>query len=177
MELRRFLFGLGIPEVGEAVARDLAAHFRSFEAIRDADQEKLEAVEGIGPKMSEVIHGFLREEKNARAIDAVLGKGMDLLPPPSSEGGGASLAGKKFVFTGGMNRSTRPEAKKLVEEAGGRAVSSVSSETDYVVAGEDAGSKLTRAQELGFQILTEEEFLKLLADGGSEVDGGEGAEG
>jgi len=169
VELRRFLFGLGITEVGEAVARDLALRFGNFEAIREADRETLETVEGIGPRMSELIHGFLHEEENARAIDAVLGKGMELIPPTG--GSGTSLGGKKFVFTGSMETLTRPEAKKLVEGAGGRAVSSVSSETDFVVAGEKAGSKLTRAQELGVEILTEEGFLKLLADMGVELSG------
>ncbi len=177
VELRRFLYGLGIPEVGEAVARDLAVHFGELERVRSADREQLEAVEGIGPKMSEVIYGFLHEQKNARAIDEVLGKGLVLLSPSPSGGRGESLAGKKFVFTGGMDGMSRPEAKKLVEAAGGRVVSSVSSGTDYVVAGENAGSKLTRAQELGVEILTEEGFLSLLADTRDESEGGEGDEG
>lgn len=159
VELRRFLHGLGIPEVGEAVARDLAADFQTLEAIRGADREALEAVDGIGPKMSEVIHGFLHQEENARAIDAVLAHGMDLVSP---EKGTASLEGKKFVFTGGLTALTRSQAKKYVEGAGGRAVSSVSSETDYVVAGEAAGSKLAKAQELGLNILTEDGFIGLL---------------
>lgn len=175
VELRRFLFGLGIPEVGEAVARNLARHFGRLEAIREADRETLETVEGIGPKMSWLIHGFLHEEENARCIDAVLDKGMELIPPIWSSG--PSLGGKKFVFTGSLETLTRSEAKKLVEEAGGRAVSSVSSETDFVVAGEDAGSKLTRAQELGVAILTEEGFLRLLSDLGVENPRGNGVEG
>ena len=167
VELRRFLFGLGIPEVGEAVARELALHFGSLDAIREAEREALEAVDGIGPIMSEVIHTFLREEQNADAIDAVLAKGMELVAPfPAA---GTSLSGKKFVFTGGMERLSRPEAKKLVEGAGGRVVSSVSAGTDYVVAGADAGSKLTRAQELGVTILDEAQFRELLTEAGIEV--------
>jgi len=173
VELRRFLFGLGIPEVGEAGARDLSAHFGGLDAIRTSDRETLEEVEGIGPRMSELIHGFFREEKNSRAIDGLLERGMKLIVP--STGSGTSLSGKKFVFTGGMETLSRPEAKKLVEEAGGRAVSSVSSETDYVVAGEAAGSKLREAQELGLEILTEEGFLRLLAESEVEGPGGEGA--
>ena len=175
VELRRFLFGLGIPEVGEAVARDLAMHFGSFEAIRSADRETLEAVEGIGPRMSELIHGFLHEEKNTHAIDAVLGKGMVLIPP--TVGLGPSFGGKKFVFTGSLETLSRAEAKKLVEEAGGRFVSSVSSETDFVIAGENAGSKLTRAQELGVTILTEEGFRRLLAEVVGDGQGRSGVEG
>jgi len=172
VELRRFLFGLGIPEVGEAVARDLALHFGDLESVRKANREELEAVDGIGPKMSEVIHGFLNEEKNTRAIDAVLGKGMELLSPAVPGGSGSSFDGKKFVFTGGMKTLSRPEAKKLVEGAGGRTVSSVSASTDFVVAGEKAGSKLAKAQQLGLEILSEEEFLALLTELGMEVPGG-----
>jgi len=174
VELRRFLFGLGIPEVGEAVARDLAAHFGGLDAIRTSQREGLEEVEGIGPRMSELIHGFLNEEKNSRAIDALLARGMELVAP--SIGSGAPFNGKKFVFTGGMETLSRPEAKKLVEGAGGRAVSSVSAETDYVVAGEAAGSKLRKAQELGLEILTEEEFMRLLAEAGVVGPSGEGAQ-
>jgi DNA ligase (NAD+) len=159
VELRRFLHGLGIPEVGEAVARDLAAHFWTLEAIRAAPGEALEAVVGIGPKMSEVIHGFLHQEENTRAIDAILAHGMDLISPSE---GATSLEGKKFVFTGVLDTLTRSQAKRYVEEAGGRAVSSVSSETDYVVAGEAAGSKLVKAQELGLSILSEADFIELL---------------
>jgi DNA ligase (NAD+) len=167
VELRRFLFGLGIPEVGETVARELARYFRSLEAIRSADREALEAVDGIGPKMSELIHDFLREEENAQAVDTVLSKGMELIPPPQAMA--TALGGKRFVFTGGMDGITRLQAKKLVEGAGARAVSSVSKETDFVVAGSDAGSKLAKARELGVKVLSEEEFLELLVQAGVEV--------
>jgi DNA ligase (NAD+) len=168
VELRRFLFGLGIPEVGEAVASDLAQHFRSLEAIREADRDALEAVDGIGPRMSELIVGFLGEDRNARAIDAVMARGMELLVP--EEVGDAPLEGKKFVFTGTLERLTRSQAKKVVEGAGGKAVSSVSGETDYVVAGPGAGSKLDKAQDLGVTVWTEEEFLAFLREAGVDVE-------
>jgi DNA ligase (NAD+) len=164
VELRRFLFGLGIPEVGETVARDLARYFRSVEDVRSAEQDELEAIEGIGPKVSELIYTFFREEPNIRAVDALLSKGMELVPP--EEVLGTALGGKRFVFTGGMDVLTRPQAKKLVEEAGARSVSSVSKGTDFVVAGSDAGSKLVKAQELGVKVLSEDDFLKLLAEAG-----------
>ena len=167
VELHRFLFGLGIPEVGQAVARDLARHFRSLEALRDADREALEEVEGIGPRMSEVIHGFFREEQNREAMDSLLAGGMELTVPEESAGG--ALEGKKFVFTGGLDRLTRSQARELVVSGGGRAVSSVSSETDYLVEGSDPGSKAQRARELGVTILREEEFLDLLRGAGVEV--------
>ncbi|MGW8264858.1 MAG: NAD-dependent DNA ligase LigA [Longimicrobiales bacterium] len=171
VELHRFLFGLGIPEVGQAVARDLALHFGNLDDIRRADREVLEAVNGIGPKMSESIFSFLREEKNAQAIDAVLDRGVDLISPEAPAESG--LREKKFVFTGGLERLTRSQAKMLVEAAGARAVSSVSTETDFVVAGSDSGSKLTRALELGLRVLDEGEFLSLLAEAGVELPGGE----
>lgn len=166
IRLRRFLYGLGIPEVGQAVARDLARHFGSLEEIRQASPEELEKVDGIGPKMSEVIHTFLRDQRNGTAIDALLGRGVQL----DSEGVVAegALSGKKFVFTGGLERMSRNDAKKLVERLGGRAVSSVSSETDFVVAGSEAGSKLDRALELGVKVLSEEEFFTLLSKAGLE---------
>ena len=172
VELHRFLFGLGIPEVGQAVARDLALHFREMDAIRLADRDALEAVDGIGPKMSELIFDFLREERNARAIDAVLGQGMDLIPPETPADTG--LQGKKFVFTGGLEKLTRSQAKKLVEDAGARAASSVSAGTDYVVAGSESGSKLAKALELGVVVLDEEAFLGLLAAAGVALPGGDG---
>jgi DNA ligase (NAD+) len=169
VELRRFLFGLGIPEVGQAVARDLALNFRSLEKIRSASREELEAVNGIGDKMSEIIVDFLGDERNAQAIDAVLAAGMDLIPPEAP--GATPMGGKKFVFTGGLESLSRAEAKALVEGAGARAVSSVSAETDFVVAGTEAGSKLEKARGLGVQILTEEEFLTVLSEAGVEVSG------
>lgn len=167
VELRRFLFGLGIPEVGDAVSRDLALHFGSLEAIRSADREALEAVEGIGPKMSELIVDFLQEDQNASAIDAVLDQGLELVVP--RDAGATPLEGKKFVFTGSLERLSRSQAKKVVEGAGARAASSVSGETDFVVAGPGAGSKLERARELGIRTISEEEFLSLLAEAGVEV--------
>jgi DNA ligase (NAD+) len=167
VELRRFLIGLGIPEVGEAVARDLAMHFLTLEALRAADRESLETVEGIGPIMSEAIVGFFGKPENARAIDAILDKGIELLSPRT--GSENPLVGKKFVFTGGMDSLSRSEAKKLVEDGGGRSVSSVSAETDFVVAGEGAGSKLRRAEELGVAVLSESEFLQLLDESGIQA--------
>jgi DNA ligase (NAD+) len=164
-ELRRFLFGLGIPEVGVAVAADLARHFRSLEALRGADQEALEAVKGIGPIMSEQIMAFFADERNALAIDAVAAK-MEGLEVEAPAGEGGALEGKRFVFTGALEAMSRSRAKKLVEGLGARATSSVSGETDILVAGDAAGSKLTRARELGVEVLDEEGFLALLRDHG-----------
>ena len=166
-ELARFLHGLGIPEVGATVARDLAGHFRDLERLLAATPEELQEVPGIGPKMAEAIRGFLDEEDNRTAIRHVLDRGVRPVAPhaPSS----TPLAGKRFVFTGGLAGFTRSRAKELVEGAGGRVVGSVSKETDYVVVGEDPGSKHEKALELGVRVLDEADFRSLLGDAGVEV--------
>ncbi len=148
-ELRRFLYGLGIPEVGTAVARDLAEHFRSFEKIRDASEEELEEVEGIGPKMTEGIRAFFEESHNRHILDRLLDGRVTLIEPVAPAEGGRPLEGLTFVFTGGLERFSRSQAKELVEANGARATSSVSGDTDYVVVGEDPGSKLEEARERG----------------------------
>ena len=164
IDLSRFLHGLGVPEVGITVARALAAHFRSFERVRCSEPEELEAVPGIGPIMSGAIHAFFRERRNADAIDAILSKGFEFSLPPAPEGD--ALVGKKFVFTGGLESLSRSEAKKRVESFGGRVTSTVSKETDFVVAGADPGSKLDKATELGVPVLDERALLELLANPG-----------
>lgn len=166
-ELQRFLFGLGIPEVGVAVASDLARHFRTLDAIREAHPEALQEVRGIGPIMSQQIVDFFADERNAAAIDAVAAR-MDLLSveAPAEEGG--SLEGRRFVFTGALESMSRSRAKKLVEGLGARTTGSVSGETDVLVAGDAAGSKLARAQELGVDIMDEGAFLALLREHGVE---------
>ena len=160
IELHRFLYGLGIPEVGATVAWDLARHFLSFEGVQAATAEELEVVEGIGPIMSEQIRSFLDDERNRARIQAVLDRGMDLIPPEDT--GGQALAGQRFVFTGALEGFARSEAKRLIEGAGGRVVGSVSGETSYVVVGADPGSKLEKAKDLGVTVLTEPEFVALL---------------
>jgi DNA ligase (NAD+) len=166
-ELHRFLFGLGIPEVGVAVAKDLARHFGSFEAIRCAATEELESVHGVGPKMAERISGFFADPRNVAALDRLLAKVS--LEQATDAAGARTLAGLKLVFTGGLERISRSEAKQLVESLGARVVTSVSKETDYVVAGSDPGSKFDKAQSLGVTTLSEEEFFALLRSKGVEV--------
>ncbi len=162
-ELRRFLFGLGIPDVGVAVARDLALHFRSLDVLRAADEGELEAVRGIGPKMAERIVDFFAEPRTAGAIDRLVGKMSELFVADEGEERGP-LEGRTFVFTGTLESMTRSRAKRLVESAGARVTSAVSGETDVVVAGPGAGAKLGKAEELGVQVLDEEGFLELLAE-------------
>ncbi|MFQ5529313.1 MAG: NAD-dependent DNA ligase LigA [Gemmatimonadota bacterium] len=158
-ELRRLLYGLGIPEVGTAVARDLANHFRTIDAVRTADAPTLVQVPGVGDIMADRITGFFAEPHNRDNLDALLAHMTigEVAPPPSGE-----LSGRSFVFTGGLESLSRPEAKALVEARGARVSGSVSARTDYVVAGESAGSKLTKAEKLGLIVLSEEEFRRLL---------------
>jgi DNA ligase (NAD+) len=164
-ELRRFLFGLGIPEVGVTVARDLAAHFRTLGALQQAEPETLEAVHGIGPRMSEAITGFFLDPANAAAVEALAAK-MEALTVPEPEGAGGPLEGMTIVFTGTLASMSRGAAKKLVERAGARSPSSVSGETDLVVAGPGAGSKRARAEALGVDVVDEAGFLALLEEKG-----------
>ncbi len=166
VELHRFLYALGIPEVGAAVAKDLAVHFGSIAALRAASGETLEAVRGVGPKMAGQIAGFFADEQNAAIVDCLLRKVT--LEGPRSEAG-VTLAGLKIVFTGSLTRFSRREAKELVESLGARVVSSVSGETDYVVCGDDPGSKHDKARKLGVPVLTEGEFVDLLHGRGVEV--------
>ncbi|CAN5695176.1 hypothetical protein BH23GEM11_BH23GEM11_19250 [soil metagenome] len=164
-ELRRLLFGLGIPEVGATVARDLAGHFRTLDALRAADRETLEAVHGIGPRMSEAITGFFAEPLNAAAVDALTAK-LGALTVPDAVGAGGPLEGMTIVFTGTLETMSRGAAKKLVEQAGARSPSSVSGETDLVVAGPGAGSKRAKAEALGVEVLDEAAFLALMSERG-----------
>lgn len=155
-ELARFIYGLGIPEVGATVARVLATEFRDLAKLREATPERLEEVEGIGPIMSEKITAFFSDDTRAASLDAILSKDFDPIPPPARESG--KRDGESVVFTGRLKSLTRSEAKKRVENRGDRVVSSVSSATGYLVKGEKPGSKAAKAEKLGVTILDEEEF-------------------
>ncbi len=163
--LARFLYGLGIPEVGSTVAAALAAEFLTFDDLQGATVEQLEAVDGIGPIMSEQIRAFLDDERNRERIAAVIGHMNALVAPERA--GGDGLTGMRFVFTGGLERFSRSDAKRLIEENGGRVVGSVSSETTHVVVGENPGSKLQKGLDLGVVILSEEGFVELLRAAGA----------
>lgn len=165
-ELARFIYGLGIPEVGVTVARELAQHFESFEAFRAADAEGLQAVDGIGPKMADQISLFLGRPRVGELLDR-LAERVEPVPP---ERLGDAFKGLRFVLTGGLERLTRAEATELLESLGAKVTSSVSAQTDYLVAGESPGSKLEKAESLGVEMLDEEGFLELLARHGVEVE-------
>jgi len=160
-ELARLLYALGIPEVGATVARGLAEHFRTIDAVRAADAEALAEVEGVGPLMAGRIREFFEETHNAENLDRILDHlTIAEVAEPAADG---ALAGKTFVFTGGLATLSRPEAKERVEALGARATGSVSKKTDYVVAGDEPGSKLEKAEKLGVTVLDEQAFLELLA--------------
>lgn len=179
VDLDRFLYGLGIPEVGRTVARDLARHFGKLAGLRAASEEELQEVAGVGPRMAEQIRAFFLEAHNERVLDRLLAGRVELVesePAPRPVDGAVAddadggLAGKRFVLTGGLERLTREEAKELLEGLGAKVASSVSSKTDYVVAGTDPGSKLAKAEELGVTVLDESGFLELLQEAGAPLE-------
>jgi DNA ligase (NAD+) len=157
---RRFLYGLGIRHVGEATAKALAEAFPDVRQLYTADDDAITRVKDVGPTMAQVIYAFFQEPQNRAAIDELLAAGVTPAPPQVSNGG--PFSGKTVVLTGGMSGMSREQAKEEIERRGGKVAGSVSKKTDFVVAGEDAGSKLKKAQELGVRILDEQQFLKLL---------------
>jgi DNA ligase (NAD+) len=158
--LERFLFALGIRQVGEYVAKILAKKFGSIGKIEAASQEELTAIEGIGPIIAESLFKFFHEPHNLKVLRKLEQAGVQ--PVVERREISAALEGKTFVFTGGLKNLSREKAKERVESLGGAAASSVSKKTDYVVAGEDPGSKYEKARSLGVAILDEEGFLNLI---------------
>jgi DNA ligase (NAD+) len=159
--LPRFLVALGIRQVGEATAKALADHFGTLERIMEASVEELQEVRDVGPEVAESIHRFFAERQNRKVIAKLLDAGVRPAAVKKAKG---RLSGKKLVLTGGLESMTRPEAQRRIEALGGRVVSSVSKETDWVVVGAEAGSKLKKAQALGVATLDEKQFLRLLGD-------------
>jgi len=162
VSLDRFLMGLGIRQVGQHIARVLARRFGTLEALMAADRDTLESVHEIGPEIAASLESFFREERNRLVIRRLRALGLTIEASGPSAGGARTLEGKTFVFTGGLSGFSREEAKHRVEALGGRATSSVSQHTDFVVAGTDPGSKLEDAKRLGVRVLTEPEFRALL---------------
>lgn len=164
------LFGLGIRHVGSTVAKLLAARFPTMDALMEAGEEDLAAVEGIGPKIAASVHAFLRTPQNIEVIRRLRKLGVDMSDEPALQGGSAvaaPLAGMTFVLTGTLAHSgmTRDAAKEALESLGAKVAGSVSKKTGYVVAGEAAGSKRDKAIALGVPVIDEEAFLALLETG------------
>jgi len=158
--LARFIFALGIRHVGETTAKDLANHYRSMHSLMDASLEDLLTVKDVGPVVADSITSFMQEAHNREVIEQLLASGMQLSVEEKIIS--AAVAGKTFVLTGTFPTMTRDEAKDLLEKAGAKVAGSVSKKTDFVVAGSDAGSKLTKAEELGVPIIDEAAMLDLL---------------
>jgi DNA ligase (NAD+) len=160
--LARFIYALGIRNVGEATAKDLAQHFRSLDALLDADCESLQLVRDVGPVVSESMIDFFSETHNREVIEQLCRLGVywdEAVPQPAEI---LPYAGKIFVLTGTLSTLTRQAAQAALESQGAKVSGSVSKKTDYVVAGADSGSKLARAQALGVRVLNEDEFILLI---------------
>ena len=158
--LERLLFGLGIRHVGEHLARVLAGAYPDIKKLESATAEDLQKVREVGPEVAQSIVNFFANPDNLKTLECLRKAGVSFTP--KSRPRSAEFAGKTFVFTGGLATLSRDEAKRLVEERGGTASGSVSKNTDYVVAGEDPGSKLDKAKKLGLKILSEVEFKQLI---------------
>ena len=160
LPLERVIYGLGIRFVGERTAQFLAEHFGSLDAIMDAGAEELEEVNEVGPRIALSIVEFFADEHNRTLVNDLRKAGLTFTGQKKEKG--TKLVGKTFVLTGTLARHTRDEAKKMIEDAGGRVSGSVSKKTDYVVAGNDAGSKLDKARGLGVSVIGEEELEALI---------------
>jgi DNA ligase (NAD+) len=159
-ELATFVYALGIRHVGEHTAKLLASGFGRLENLMSASEEELLAIREVGPQVAQSILAFFHNPANREVVARLLAAGVR--PSIAEKKVGGRFTGKTFVFTGALTRFTRDEARRLVENEGGHAAGSVSKKTDYVVAGEEAGSKLDKARALGVTVLTEEEFLRMM---------------
>jgi DNA ligase (NAD+) len=159
----RFVYALGIRHVGEHVAALLAAHFASLEALVRCSKDDLISIEGVGPVVAESIASFFNQKENLTIVDRILQSGVQIVFETQKMTG--LLDGKVFVLTGSMESMTRRQAKEMIAAAGGKVSGSVSRNTDYVVAGESAGSKLAKARELGIHIIDEVAFREMLDPG------------
>ncbi len=160
LPLERVIYGLGIRMVGERTAQFLAEHFGNIDDLMNASEEELQQVEEVGPRIAKSIVEFFAEPKNRELVEELRAAGLTVRGKKKERG--TKLVGKTFVLTGSLANYSRDEAKKMIEDAGGKVTGSVSKKTDYVVAGADAGSKLDKARELGVAVIDEKEMEKLV---------------
>ncbi|MCI6507622.1 MAG: NAD-dependent DNA ligase LigA [Olsenella sp.] len=163
--LARVLFGLGIRHVGANVARALATHFRSMQALMTAAPEDIAAIDGVGPKIAASVHEFFSIKKNVAVVERLREAGVVLEEEVEEPDAPQTLAGLTFVLTGTLQNYKRTEAAKLLEAMGAKCTGSVSKKTSYVIAGEAAGSKLTKAEQLGVPVLDESALVQILTTG------------
>jgi DNA ligase (NAD+) len=157
------LTGLGIRFVGEQTAAILARDFGSIDAIEAASEDELRTSEGIGPEVAASVRLFFEQSANREMIERLRASGVVMERAAAEEIKGTVIAGKTFVLTGTLPTLTREEATEMIEARGGKVTGSVSRKTDYVVAGDAAGSKLVKAQELGIEIVDEAAFRELVS--------------
>jgi DNA ligase (NAD+) len=159
-KLDAFIFALGIPNIGRKTARDLAERFGSMDALRTADIDTLLTIDEVGQIVAESIVGFFTDEKNSRSVDALLAAGVQ--PQWEVRQAGGVFEGMTVVVTGTLSRMGRSEAEEIIRSLGGKAAGSVSKKTALVVAGDNAGSKLAKANSLGVKVIGESEFLQMI---------------
>jgi DNA ligase (NAD+) len=176
--LARVLIGLGIPQVGEATARDLARHFGTIDALLAASEAELQGINGVGPVVGAAVHRFLADPLKRDEIQRLRDAGVQFVPEAAPRAVGSALTGKTFVLTGTLPTLARDEAKRRIEAAGGKVASSVSAKTSFVVAGDAAGSKLDKAVALQVPVIDEAALLTMLgASDETELSKGTRAEG
>ena len=162
--LARFIFALGIPEVGEVTAKNLANHFASLERLQQATIEELITIDDVGDIVAEHIQHFFEQAHNIQVIEGLVEAGIHWPTPTMTATEDSAFSGKVVVLTGTLFEYTRSEAKQMLENLGAKVTGSISQKTDYLIAGEKAGSKLTKAQSLGVTVLTEQEWIALMGE-------------
>ncbi|HIE40119.1 MAG TPA: NAD-dependent DNA ligase LigA, partial [Thiomicrorhabdus sp.] len=165
--LSRFIYALGIPEVGEVTAKSLAQHFMTLENIRQAEVDALIEVSDVGEIVAENIVTFFKQPHNQEVVEGLLSVGVSWPKPKADVVVGeqsSPFAGKVVVLTGALQQGSRTEAKQMLEALGAKVTGSVSAKTDFVIAGEKAGSKRTKAEALGVRVLSEEEWIQMIGE-------------